>query len=324
MMYVMTATGLLVLLLGGDFLVRGSVSLARRLGVSTLIIGLTVVALGTSAPELVVSVEAVIAGSPGIAIGNVVGSNIANILMVLGIPALLAPIICEGHLLNRTMLYMFLASVLLVAFSWTEALQWGHGLVLLALFVAFLTDSYRRAMRDQEDAMAVVSEVEEIPSVPGSVLVTLFAIVGGLLALMIGSYLLVEGASVIARSFGISDAVIGLTLVAIGTSLPELATCLMAAIRKHGDVAIGNVIGSNLFNILAVMGAASIVGTVPVPEKFLAFDFWVMLGAAVLLLPFVVQRRPIGRFAGALLVIAYAGYVASQFLGISGVAAAQS
>ena len=320
-MYVMTAAGLIVLLLGGDFLVRGSVSLARRLGISTLIIGLTVVALGTSAPELVVSIEAVIAGSPSIAIGNVVGSNIANTLMVLGIPALLAPIVCEGHLLNRTLLYMLLASVLFIAFSWMCSLQWGQGLVLLLLFAAFLIDSYYRAMRDQADALAVVSEVDDIQSVPGSVLITLLAIAGGLVALMVGSYLLVEGASAIASSFGISEAIIGLTLVAIGTSLPELATCLIAAVRKHGDVAIGNVIGSNLFNILAVMGAASIFGKVPVPEKFLYFDFWIMLGASFLLLPFVLRRQPIGRVAGVMLVIAYAAYVVSQFTGISGVAA---
>lgn len=320
-MYVMTVAGLIVLLLGGDFLVRGSVSLARRLGISTLIIGLTVVALGTSAPELVVSIEAVIAGSPSIAIGNVVGSNIANTLMVLGIPALLAPIVCEGHLLNRTLLYMLLASVLFIAFSWMCSLQWGQGLVLLLLFAAFLIDSYYRAMRDQADALAVVSEVDDIQSVPGSVLITLLAIAGGLVALMVGSYLLVEGASAIASSFGISEAIIGLTLVAIGTSLPELATCLIAAVRKHGDVAIGNVIGSNLFNILAVMGAASIFGKVPVPEKFLYFDFWIMLGASFLLLPFVLRRQPIGRVAGVMLVIAYAAYVVSQFTGISGVAA---
>ena len=322
MMYVMTAAGLIILLLGGDFLVRGAVSLARRLGISTLIIGLTVVALGTSAPELVVSVEAVIAGSPGIAIGNVVGSNIANVLMVLGIPALIAPILCEGHLIKRTMTYMLLASLLFVIFCWMGSLEWWHGIVLLILFAAFIVDSYYRAMHDQEDAMAVASEVDEIQSVPGSILVTLVAIAGGLIALMLGSYLLVEGASSVARSFGVSEAVIGLTLIAIGTSLPELATCLMAAVRKHGEVAIGNVIGSNLFNILAVIGTASVVGTIPVPPKFLQFDFWVMLAAAVLLLPFVIRGKPIGRTASILLVIAYSGYVISQFFGVSGVGAA--
>tara|TARA_B100001123_G_C14984023_1_gene896828 strand:- start:172 stop:831 length:660 start_codon:yes stop_codon:yes gene_type:complete len=216
---------------------------------------------------------------------------------------------------------MLLASVLFIAFSWMCSLQWGQGLVLLLLFAAFLIDSYYRAMRDQADALAVVSEVDDIQSVPGSVLITLLAIAGGLVALMVGSYLLVEGASAIASSFGISEAIIGLTLVAIGTSLPELATCLIAAVRKHGDVAIGNVIGSNLFNILAVMGAASIFGKVPVPEKFLYFDFWIMLGASFLLLPFVLRRQPIGRVAGVMLVIAYAAYVVSQFTGISGVAA---
>ena len=321
MMYVMSAAGLIVLLLGGDFLVRGAVSLARRLDISTLIIGLTVVALGTSAPELVVSVEAVLAGSPGIAIGNVVGSNIANVLMVLGIPALVAPILCEGHLTKRTMVYMLLASVLFVAFCWMGTLDWWHGVILLALFVAFIVDSYFRAMRDQDDAMSVASEVDEIQSVPGSILVTAIAIAGGLVALMLGSYLLVEGASAIARSFGVSESVIGLTLVAIGTSLPELATCVMAAVHKHGDVAIGNVIGSNLFNILAVMGTASVVGTIPVPDKFLVFDFWIMLAAALLLFPFVLRGQQIERLAGVIFVVAYAAFVASQFLGFSGVAA---
>jgi cation:H+ antiporter len=324
MMYVMSAAGLIVLLLGGDFLVRGAVSLAHRLDISTLIIGLTVVALGTSAPELVVSVEAVLAESPGIAIGNVVGSNIANVLMVLGLPALVAPILCEGHLLKRTMTYMLMASALFVAFCWMGRLDWWHGVILLILFVAFILDSYFHAMRDQDDAMAVASEVEEIQAVPGSVLITVIAILGGLVALMLGSYLLVEGASAIARSFGISESVIGLTLVAIGTSLPELATCIMAAIHKHGDVAIGNVIGSNLFNILAVMGTASVVGTIPVPSKFLVFDFWIMLAAALLLLPFVFRGQQISRSAGIVFIIAYGAFVASQFLGFSGVAAVHS
>jgi len=323
MMYVMTAAGLIILLLGGDFLVRGAVSLARRLEISTLVIGLTVVAFGTSAPELVVSVEAVLSGSPGIAIGNVVGSNIANILMVLGIPALLAPILCEGHLVKRTLTYMLLASLLFAGFCWMELLQWWHGVILLILLAAFLIDSYYRATRDQADAMAVASDVEDIQSVPGSIVITLIAIVGGLVALLLGSYLLVEGASTIARSFGVSEAVIGLTLVALGTSLPELATCAMAAVRKHGDVAIGNVIGSNLFNILAVMGVGSVVGDIPVPPQFLAFDIWVMLAAAFLLLPFVLLHKPIARVAGIVLVVAYGGYIASQFLGMSGLAVVQ-
>lgn len=318
MIYFETAAGLVVLLLGGNFLVRGSVSLARRLGVSTLLIGLTVVACGTSAPELVVSLNAALSGVPGLAIGNVVGSNIANILLVLGVPAIIAPIASSGAKVNRTNAFMIGATALFIALCWFGALTAWQGTILLVLFVGFLAASYGRAMRDNREAAAVSSEVREIHSVPGSMATTIAIILGGLAGLAAGSHLLVDGATGIARTFGLSEAVIGVTLVAVGTSLPEFTTSLMAVLHRHGDVAVGNVIGSNLFNILGVMGVTALVVPVPVPAKFLSFDLWVMLAATLVLLPFIAARLQIGRVAGLCFALAYGAYIAVQFFGMSG------
>ena len=317
MIYIEAVGGLIILLLGGDFLVRGAVALARRLGISTLLIGLTVVACGTSAPELVVSMNAALSGVPGIAIGNVVGSNVANVLLVLGIPAVIAPIARESGT-ARSYLFMFGASVAFVVLCWWGILVVWQGVVLLVLFAIFLFFSFRWARQGGGEAALAESEVEDIGVVPGSLGPALGITVGGLIGLVIGSHLLVDGASAIARAAGISEAVIGVTLVAFGTSLPELATSLMAALRRQGDVAIGNVIGSNLFNVLGVMGITATVVAVPVPAKFLSFDLWVMLAATLALAPFVFSRAPIGRVTGLVFALAYGGYVASQFFGMSG------
>ena len=317
MIYIEAVGGLIILLLGGDFLVRGAVALARRLGISTLLIGLTVVACGTSAPELVVSLNAALGGVPGIAIGNVVGSNVANILLVLGVPAVIAPIARKTGTV-RSYLFMLGASVVFVGLCWWGALVIWQGALLLVLFAVFLSLSYRWARQGGDEAAVVESEVEDIGVVPGSLGRALGITLGGLIGLVIGAHLLVEGASAIARAAGISEAVIGVTLVAFGTSLPELVTSLMAALRRHGDVAIGTVIGSNLFNILGVMGVTATVVAVPVPAKFLTFDLWVMLAGSLALLPFLIRHAKIGRIAGFVFIVAYGGYVAGQFFGMSG------
>jgi len=317
MIYLEAISGLVVLLLGGDFLVRGSVSLARRLGVSTLLIGLTVVACGTSAPELVVSLNAALSGAPGLSIGNVVGSNVANILLVLGVPAIIAPIASSDAKVDHTNAFMIGASALFIALCWFGPLKAWQGGILLVLFFSFLAASYGRAMRDNREAAAVSGEVQEIHSVPGSMGATIAITLGGLVGLAAGSHLLVDGATGIARTFGLSEAVIGVTLIAVGTSLPELATSLMAALHRHGDVAVGNVIGSNLFNILGVMGLTALVVPVPVPAKFLSFDLWVMLATTLVLLPFIAARLQIGRMAGLVFALSYGVYIAAQFFGMS-------
>ncbi|MDP6564967.1 MAG: calcium/sodium antiporter [Alphaproteobacteria bacterium] len=318
MTYLMVAAGLIILLVGGDVLVRGAVTLARRLEVPPLVIGLTVVAFGTSSPELVVSVGAVLRGVPEIAIGNVVGSNIANILLVLGLPALVYPIACDAGAVRRDGTIMLAISAAFVALCWTGRLVDWQGAIMASLLCGYLTWSYFAA-RDESDATAetIVDEIEGIAARPHSIWLSLAFILAGLAGLVYGSDLLVRGGVDLARAAGVPEATIGLTLIALGTSLPELATSLVAAIRRHGDVAIGNVIGSNLFNILGIMGITAMVRPVPVPEQFLTYDLLVMLLASLLVAPFVLRGSSISRAYGGFLALAYATYVYSLFHGMS-------
>ncbi len=310
---VFVLAGLALLFLGGDFLVRGAVSLANRLEIAPLVIAITVVAFGTSVPELIVSLDAALAGAPAIAIGNVVGSNIANVLLVLGLSAIVAPIVIEGVPAQRNTLYMVLGSLIFLAVAWGgEVVRW-EGIVLFLLLLSFLYVSYRQARRDEAAQVTYQEEVEQFGSDSHSPMVLAGFIVGGLAGLIIGAQLLVEGAVEIARSLGVSEAVIGLTMVAFGTSLPELVTSIVAIARKHGDVAIGNILGSNLFNIFGVLGITSIVIDIPVPDQVLSFDIWVMLGAAVLLVPFALRWISMSRPVGILLFVAYIAYVGAQF-----------
>ncbi|WP_179378528.1 calcium/sodium antiporter [Jannaschia marina] len=299
--FLMVALGLVILILAGDTLVKGAVNLALRLGIPALVVSLTVVAFGTSAPELLVSVQAILDGAPGLALGNVVGSNTANVLLVLGVPALIAVMHTSGHDTRRDYLYMLGATGIFILLCLTGRLVWWHGLVLLTTLAIVLSATFL-ASRGQD------VEVEGAePGLPGWKM-TVYLVMG-LIGLPIGANLLVEGATEIARAYGVSETVIGLTLVAIGTSLPELATTVMAAIRRHADVALGNVIGSNLFNLLGIMGVAVLVGPVPVDPAFLAKDLWVMLAATLLLVPFVFLGRNITRTWGVVLSVFYGLYL---------------
>lgn len=300
--------GLLILVLAGDALVKGAVNLALRLGIPALVVGLTVVAFGTSAPELLVSVQAVLLGQPGIALGNVVGSNIANILLVLGIPAIISTIHASRMDLRRDYVTMFAATVLFIGLALIGPITWWHALILLAGLTLMLGDNYRtarahRADKDDDDDLEGVD-----PAMPGWK-IALFLVLG-LIGLPLGADLLVDGAVNIARTFGISEAVIGLTLVAVGTSLPELATAIVAAFRKQADVAMGNVIGSNVFNLLGIIGIAGLVGPLAVPEQMLRMDLWLMLGITVLMVPFVFMRRDITRGVGIGFVAVYVAFLA--------------
>ena len=317
MMYLMVAGGLIVLLVGGDILVRGAVALAQRLGVTPLIIGLTVVGFGTSAPELMVCVSAALDGAPDLAIGNVVGSNIANVLLVLGLPALIYPIACNAAGLRRDTSLMLLVSAGFVALCLTGMIGRVDGIVMVTLLFAFLVWSYVNAMRGDGGADAIAEEIQDLAGKSRSLAVSFALVLAGIVGLIGGAKLLVEGAVQIARAAGLSEAVIGLTLVAIGTSLPELATSLVAAVRRQGDVAIGNVVGSNLFNLLGIMGVTAIVKPVPVPMSFQTLDVWVMLTAALLPLPFILRRTAIGRRAGSVLLVLYVGYVFALFHGVA-------
>ena len=318
MMYLMVAGGLIVLLVGGDILVRGAVALAQRLGVTPLVIGLTVVGFGTSAPELVVSVNAALDNAPEIAIGNVVGSNIANVLLVLGLPALIYPIACSAGGLRRDNGLMVLISLAFVVICLRGVVDRPTGAAMLAVLFGFLFWSYYNALRSNGGADAIADEIRDLAGRSRSLGMSLGLAAIGLTGLVIGAKLLVDGAVAIARAAGLSEAVIGLTLVAVGTSLPELATSLVAAIRRQGDIAIGNVVGSNLFNILGIMGVTAMVRPIPVPVAFQIFDLWVMLGVALLPLPFIWRGTAIGRRTGGAMLALYAAYVFLLLRGVAG------
>ncbi|WP_111429776.1 calcium/sodium antiporter [Rhodobacteraceae bacterium DSL-40] len=306
---VQALAGLVILIFAGDLLVRGAVALSLRLGVPTMVVGLTIVAFGTSLPELLVSIDATLSGAPAIALGNVVGSNITNVLLVLGVPAVMATVPPSGPGTSRNFAIMLAASVLLILLCAFGPLGYFHALVLLSFLAFVLFDMVREARRDPSHVAEEVSE--HFTPMAGWKIAGALAL--GLVGLPLGASLLIDGAVGIARALGISEAVIGLTLVAVGTSLPELATTVMAAVRRHADVAMGNVLGSNLFNILAILGITSLFGPLPVGEEFLTRDLWVMLGASLLLAPFILRHRPIGRMAGIAFLVIYAAYYALLF-----------
>ncbi|WP_390912816.1 calcium/sodium antiporter [Pseudosulfitobacter sp. SM2401] len=311
--WLLSGLGLVILLLAGDALVKGAVNLSLRLGVPALIVSLTIVAFGTSAPELLIAISAILDDAPGLALGNVVGSNTANILMVLGIPAILATMHTSECNTRKTYNYMLAASVMFIVLAFRGVFDWVSGVVLLGALSLVLADAFRDAHRHRKAGQACMVEAEEEvegadPNLPWWRICMFLGL--GLIGLPLGADLLVDNASMIARTYGISDTVIGLTLVAVGTSLPELATTVMAALRRQADVALGNVIGSNMFNLLAIIGIASLVGPIPVDPGFLRFDLWVMLGASVLLAPFVYFARDITRGWGIALTLAYLCYVA--------------
>lgn len=308
MIYVMAVAGLAILLLTGDLLVRGAVGIACRLGIPPLVIGLTIVAFGTSAPELMICIQAALAGSPGLAIGNVVGSNIANVFLVLGIPAMICPIVCNQPRVLQNALMMLAASFVFAGLAYTGQFGFAEGAFMMALVFAFLwysaKGSRQAGISDEE-----LLEVDGVSGTPHSLPMALGLILAGLLGLPLGAHLLISGATEIAREFQVREEVIGLSMVAIGTSLPELATTLVAAFRRHCDVAIGNVIGSNVFNLLAIMGATAMVAPVPVPPGFLVLDIWVMVIAACILLPFILRQGRINFPVGVAFLATYIGYL---------------
>ena len=299
--------GLVTLLLAGDFLVRAAVNLALRLGISALVVSLTVVAFGTSAPELLIVLSAMADDAPGLAMGNIVGSNTANILLVLGLPALVAGLYTTGFDTKKAFISMILATVLFIILAFVGPFSWWHGGLMLAVLAAILLDQAWTARRVSRVALATEDLNGVDTSMPGWK-ITLYLLFG-LVGLPLGAKVLVVNAEIIAREFGVPETAIGLTLIAVGTSLPELATTTVAAIRRQADVALGNVIGSNMFNLLAIIGIAALVGPIPVADEFLRFDLWVMLAASFLLIPFVFFGRNITRIWGAALTLLYMAYL---------------
>ena len=306
------AAGLVLLFVGGEGLVRGSVAIAERMRISKLVVGMVIVGFGTSTPELLVSLQAALAGSPEIAIGNVIGSNIANILLIIGAAALIWPIANADPSMRREGLVMLAVSAALVPLLMTGMVSRVAGIAMLVLLAAYLFITYRIESRRRESAFT--HEAEEVAGIPLKPAMASAAVVIGLGMLMLGARLLVDGATGIARDFGVSEAVIGLTIVAVGTSLPELATSVVAAWRKHADVALANIVGSNIFNILAILGLTAVVSPVPVESRFASFDAPVMLGVAAVLVVLLFTVKQIGRPLAVLLLAAYAAYIYASAL----------
>ena len=308
--YALAIGGLVLLFLGGESLVRGAVGLARKLDVSPLFTGLVVVGFGTSAPEFVVCLEAALRGQYDITIGNIVGSNIANLMLILGVAAMIQPILSRASILKRDGLAMLLASVMLVGLAFLGEVSRLVGLLLLVLLIGFITVCWiSERAQNNSNAGELEEEIEEIGKLPGRAWLAVLAVLVGIAALVIGSNMLIEGATRIALAYGISQAVIGVTLVAIGTSLPELAAVIVAAIRNHADVALGNVLGSNVFNVFGMLGLTAMIEPLAINRAFLDLDMWVMLGVSALLLVFLTTGNRLNRGESLLLLAGYAAYV---------------
>ncbi len=298
--------GLGLLYLGAQILVKGGAALALRLGLNALVVGLTVIAYGTSSPEMVVSVSASLQNNGAIAIGNVVGSNICNIALILGVCALVSPLSASAQVIRREIPIMIGVSVVLAAMLWDEQLSRFEGGVLFAGLVIYTVLTVRQA-RAETKGKAENEYGEDFPAGSMGLGKSVLLVIAGLGVLVVASQLFVGGAVVLAKSWGVTEAVIGLTVVAIGTSMPELATSLVAAVRGHGDVAIGNVVGSNIFNVLGILGVAALIN--PIDTSGLSrVDLATMVVVASAMLPAARSGGVISRLEGAVLLVAYVGY----------------
>lgn len=317
--------GFVLLVLGGELLVRGAVQVAERLSLSPLLIGLTLVGFGTSTPELVTSVQAAIVGSPGIAVGNIVGSNIANILLILGFSALILPISVATAALKRDGMLVLITAIMLtvVGLAWTlDRLVGAIFLTCLAAYIVYAwreervgtgghTAAFEKAEALEELHPALVHEPGAPPGAKGwgGMVLPLALALGGLVLVVLGGRFLVDGAITLARGLGVSETVIGLTIVAVGTSLPEFVTSIVAAFRRHADVALGNVLGSNIYNTLGIAGVTALISPTTIPAEIARFDNAIMVAVSVILLVFAWTGRRIGRQEGALLLAGYVAYV---------------
>lgn len=310
MIFVYLVLGLVLLVAGGEFLVKGAVKLAEKFRISPLLIGLTLVGFGTSTPELVTSLQAAFAGSPGIAIGNVVGSNIANILFILGAAALIFPIAVAKETFKRDGTVLAIATLLCVGAVLSGQLARWMGIVFVVGLAAYIWFAFQQDRKATNAASAAGTGPTDAPRpTAGAIGLDLVFVIGGLAMTMLGARFLVNGAIDLARMFSISETIIGLTIVAVGTSLPELITSVMASLRKQGDIAFGNIVGSNVYNILGILGVTAIVKPIPVPAEIIRLDIWVMLAATALLFLAATSRWRIGRAEGGIMLLGYAAYV---------------
>ena len=302
--------GLALLVAAGELLVRGAAGLALKANISPMMVGLTVVSIGTSAPELFASVRAALEGNPGLAVGNVIGSNIANISLVLGITALINPVGVSKSLLKFDAPLMVLASLIFMFFAWDLELSFIEGVIFVSLLFAFIGSLIYRSRKEKKQQDALESDVEDLVEYQSkgyAFLITL--IIAGCIGLYFGSEWFISGARNIASDLGVNDYIIGVTVVAFGTSIPELVASSIAALRNQGDLSIGNLVGSNIFNILSVIGITSMISPLPVDGAILEFDIWWMLGIALLIFPIMRSKYIVSRWQGALLLIIYLAYI---------------
>lgn len=299
--------------LGGESLVKGAVSLARNFNLSNLLVSAVVVGFGTSMPEMAVSVEAAFKGATEIAIGNVVGSNIANILLIIGISGLVLPLLVKKEAVKRDVVVMIAASVFLCGLSFIGSINFISGMIMFTTLIVYIAWAYNEDNKiNKEIVQHIKQDIEGLP--PLSLSKAVFLCLIGFVLLISGASILVDGAVSIAKDFGISETIIGLTIVAVGTSLPELATSIVAAYRKHTDVIIGNIVGSNIFNILAILGITSMVFPIPLVNQIANFDVWIMFGVTVFLSGYLLRGLIIGRLTGLLMIGFYVIYLVFLYM----------
>jgi cation:H+ antiporter len=317
MAYLLVILGFVLLLIGGDFLVRAAVSIAFRFKISTLVVGLTVVSFATSAPELLVSLEAALRGHPEIALGNVIGSNIANVALILGITALIFKMSVPELGFRKDWAFLMLCSFLFLGAMATGVISFLAGFIFILLLVYYNVKKVRDSRKELKQLEKLSKDKElEIAAEQLPVWSTMFFLISGILALRYGARFLIDGAVPIATDFGISERVISLTLISIGTSVPELAASLVAAFKRENDISLGNILGSNIFNILAVIGITATITPIPVIDfKMLYFDGMWMLGFSAILFPLSIffTRGVITRWEGAILLALYGVYLFSLF-----------
>lgn len=305
------AIGLALLVGGGELLVRGSVAVAKSLGVSSLLIGLTLVGFGTSTPELVTSVTAALEGSPGIAVGNVVGSNTANILLILGVAAIIYPLAVDPKGFKRDAIMLSVAALACLGVVLYGSMNGIVGALFIISLLAYVFYVYIKEKQAPDEAALVAEHrAQDAPKGPSNMLISLVMAVGGIALTILGARFFVDGAVLLAKDLGVSDTIIGLTVVAVGTSMPELVTSVMASLRRHADVAYGNIIGSNIYNVLFILGATSIIKPIDIPEQIAQFDIWVMLAATALLVFFARTGLKLKRWEGFAFLGAYVAYTA--------------
>lgn len=300
--------GFILLMGGAEYMVRGAVAIANKLNIPTVIVGLTIVAFGTSTPEFVVSIKSALNGAPGISIGNIIGSNIANIFLILGLTAVVAPIKCRRRIFLRDYKFLFIASISFCLFALNGNFERWHGIIFLLMLIYFVYFNYQNSKKDE-----VIEEGTSDLVNKSWMYVTLLTL-GGLLGIIYGADILIHGAVKMARILGVSEETIGLTIIAVGTSLPELATTLLATLRKQTGVALGNIVGSNIWNIVFIMGATSTITEVTVPKQFIQYDIWMMTLATLLLYPAMMTKARLSRIEGGVFLLIYVFYITTQVL----------